>query len=222
MRTLQFPTSSIPIRNFLTGFLISFIGTLPIGYLNLIALQLYLMNGLPALVAFILGVVLVEVLVVYFILRFIEFIKEKNNFQRSLKIAAMLYLLFIGIALLLPGETDAKPKAYTYLLMMNPFALGALLNLINPMQIVFWSGWNATLVANQKIDLSTLGRFLFLISIPIGTALGMALFAGSGGTIISQLGFADSPFVTKAIGVCLIVLSAGLFLKQRPFRKNAV
>ena len=58
------------LKNIAVGFGVSYIGSIPLGYLNVIGFDIYTQNGLLATVYYLLGVVLIEMLVIYFTLIF--------------------------------------------------------------------------------------------------------------------------------------------------------
>ena len=48
------------IKNIFVGFLVSFIGSIPLGYLNVVGFDIYAQKGLISTVFYLLGVVIVE------------------------------------------------------------------------------------------------------------------------------------------------------------------
>lgn len=58
------------LKNTAVGFLVSFLGSLPFGYLNLIGFQVYAEKGFESLIFYLLGVIIVESVVIYSTLLF--------------------------------------------------------------------------------------------------------------------------------------------------------
>jgi len=53
------------LKNVVVGFLVSFIGSIPLGYLNIIGFEIYAKVHLQDLIGYLLGVVIVEAIVIY-------------------------------------------------------------------------------------------------------------------------------------------------------------
>jgi len=53
------------IKNILVGFLVSFIGSIPLGYLNVVGYDVYRNTGLNATIHYLLGVILIEFFVIF-------------------------------------------------------------------------------------------------------------------------------------------------------------
>ncbi len=60
----------VNIKNILVGFLVSFIGSIPLGYLNVIGFEIYKQQGLTTTIFYSLGVICIEFFVIYFTLIF--------------------------------------------------------------------------------------------------------------------------------------------------------
>ncbi len=58
------------LKNIAVGFLVSFLGSIPLGYLNVVGFQLYQKKGLTETVLYLLGVILIEAVVIYLTLIF--------------------------------------------------------------------------------------------------------------------------------------------------------
>ncbi|HEU0124801.1 MAG TPA: hypothetical protein VFQ56_00720, partial [Flavobacterium sp.] len=58
------------LKNTGVGFAVSFLGSIPLGYLNLAGLEIYSNNGIYDLLMFLSGVILIETFVIYFTLKF--------------------------------------------------------------------------------------------------------------------------------------------------------
>ena len=58
------------IKNIVVGFLVSFVGSIPLGYLNVVGFEIYSKRGLLTTFCFLLGVILIEFFVIFFTLIF--------------------------------------------------------------------------------------------------------------------------------------------------------
>ena len=55
----------VNIKNILVGFLVSFIGSIPLGYLNVIGFEIYKYQGLITTIFYLVGVICIEFFVIY-------------------------------------------------------------------------------------------------------------------------------------------------------------
>ena len=60
----------INLKNISVGFLVSFVGSIPLGYLNVVGYEIYLQQGFTTTICYLLGVILIEFFVIYFSLIF--------------------------------------------------------------------------------------------------------------------------------------------------------
>ena len=54
------------LKNISVGFLVSFIGSIPLGYLNIVGYEVYKSFGLNETIFYLLGVISIEFFVIYF------------------------------------------------------------------------------------------------------------------------------------------------------------
>ena len=60
------------LKNIFVGFLVSFIGSVPLGYLNVIGFEIYRKLGVNSLIFFLFGFICLEMLVIYYTLIFVK------------------------------------------------------------------------------------------------------------------------------------------------------
>jgi len=124
----------------LLGFLISLMGALPLGYINVIGLQILLEQGNWAVVSFISGIVFIE----FFVLKAVSFGAKWLVRQRKLLlfIDAFTIVFFSTIGYYFFSNINSGTNfSLTQLkLAQFPFILGLLLNSLNFIQWPYWSG----------------------------------------------------------------------------------
>lgn len=162
------------------GFLISLIGTLPLGYINIIALQILLEKGNWATIEFILGTVVIE----YLVLKTVSYGAKWVVRQKKLCLLIDIFMIvfFIAIACyffsIIGHETNAKITPFH--IVKFPFFLGLLANTLNFMQWTYWSGVYLYLLRTEKIKMNKYQNNIFILGALCGTFMGMLLFANSG------------------------------------------
>ncbi len=162
------------IKNIFVGFLVSFIGSIPLGYLNVIGFEIYSKLGLSSLILFLLGVVFVEIFVIYFTLLFAKQLVNNKKLMKIIDFFAIFFLFIIGYSFFASSnQTIADEGILVKYASYSPFLIGFFLSLINFLQVPFWTGWNLYLMSGNYI--STVGKFkiFYIVGTMVGTFTGM-------------------------------------------------
>lgn len=178
------------LKLMLTGFLISFLGTLPVGTLNSTAFQIAAFQNLNDALWFALAVVFVELVVVRITLAYAKKINfDHKFFLYALPIAASL-LLYLAIFNFVSLGNELQMKAYTSLfpVIKSTVLLGLLLSAINPMHIPFWMGWNSILIARKTLERKPGMYLVYIAGIGLGSMGGLLLFIYAGTYIFQNYG----------------------------------
>ncbi|TMU50888.1 LysE family transporter [Flagellimonas algicola] len=172
------------------GVLVSFLGALPLGTLNLTAFDIAASQGLTAAIWFALAVVLVELTVVRLTLIGNEHLQFGEKFSSYLILLGIALLLYLSISSFqasmrlanVEQQITALPK------ISSAFVLGLLLSALNPLQVPFWMTWNKVL-SNKGVLKSTKGHYNFyLAGIGFGSLLGLGVFIAAGKFIFANYG----------------------------------
>lgn len=99
------------LKNSLVGFLISFVGSIPLGYLNVIGYQIYAKNGLQSTLAYLFGVVIVEAIVIYSTLKFANFLALQKSWIKLIDVFSILFLLVLGTSFFLQSTSSEDRKS---------------------------------------------------------------------------------------------------------------
>lgn len=159
------------------GFLVSFIGSLPLGYLNIVGLEIY-RTGIELTVWYLLGVASVEIFVIYFTLIFANSLMRKKKLMRFIEGFTVVFLLVLALIFYLGAGPERYgdrshldiPQGYTN------YVLGIILSCLNFMQIPFWTGWNLYLLNKNHIDAGGSSKYFYVFGTAVGTFLGMLGF----------------------------------------------
>ncbi|MBS1534137.1 MAG: hypothetical protein JST78_03600 [Bacteroidetes bacterium] len=197
------------LRNLLLGLSISFLGSIPLGYLNIIGFQIYEQSGLSALSTYLLGVITVEVVILYFTYKGALFLSKQVQIARFIELFSIVFLLILAFVFAM-GEYRQN-VAQQWLGADSFFWKGISLNLVNLMQIPFWLGWH--LYVNQNNQPNLLGRNLYFLGALSGTFLGMLSF------VLLLAHFSDqSASLQKYLLSCLVPLFFVLLAFYQIFR----
>ena len=177
------------IRIGLIGLLISFLGSLPLGTLNITAFQIAVFQDAPRALWFALAVVLIELLVVRITLNWSATIDLRNRiFFFTLPIAALI-LLYLSVSsfMSINEERELGTSLHMIPMIKSSFVLGLLLSILNPMHIPFWMGWNNILIARKKLDSARGMHLFYMAGIGFGSLAGFLLFILAGKFILQNL-----------------------------------
>ncbi len=173
---------------FITGFIISFLGTLPIGMLNITAFQISATQNMTEAMIFTLAVVLVELLVVFLTLHGANKINFESKVFHYLTPLAITLLVFLSVMNFLnAGQDSANQIDPVFMnLTQSSFLLGLLLSSLNPLHIPFWLGWNSILIKKKKLVKESGIYTSYMTGIGIGSISGFMLFILPGNFIFQN------------------------------------
>ena len=164
------------LKNIFVGFLVSFIGSIPLGYLNVIGFDIYSKLGMNSLVFFLLGVIFVEMFVIYFTLIFAKQLVNNKKLMKIIDFFAIFFLLIIAYSFYASANQTMKQQgALEKYAMYSPFLIGVFLSCINFLQVPFWTGWNLYLVNENYISIVNKHKLYYIAGTLIGTFAGMLI-----------------------------------------------
>ena len=206
------------IRIFGLGLLISLLGSLPLGSLNVMAWRVYSQSFLLNAIAFSLGVALVEVIYVRISLVAMKWVVANKKLFRLLEWVTIV--LFIGLAIMsfVVKVTEGELSPYVSNNIVVQFLYGAGLCAINPVQIPFWFLWSTYLISNKKLEPRNQHYNLYCMGIGIGTLLGEAIYIFGGQYLVLKIG-ANQQEISYFVGAIFLV-TALIQLYRVLFKKN--
>jgi threonine/homoserine/homoserine lactone efflux protein len=207
-------------RIFCIGLGISFLGALPLGTLNIAAMQLSISDGYLAAIHFSLGALTVEMLYVRISLAGISWVRKRKRFFRTLEWMAILVLLALSFGSFLAAFQNGHPKNIVLSNRMPRFLLGAAMSAVNPLQIPFWFGWSSLLMTKKILSPRHDHYTCYVAGIGLGTLVGHLVFIIGGRFVVDEIN-AGQHLIYGCIG--LIFGLTALFQAVRMFlRKDPV
>lgn len=195
---------------FALGFFISLMGTLPLGYLNVIGLQLLLEKGNWATIFFILGIVFVE----FFVLKIAGFsakwLVQQKKLLLFIDIFTIVFFSSIAFYFFFNIGNEKNISVSQWQLNQFPFILGLALNSLNFMQWPYWSGIYLYLFRTEKIKTKTHQNNIFIMGALLGTFAGMMLFAQTGNYFLSD----KKATISHYLNIIFALLFSGLAFMQ--------
>jgi threonine/homoserine/homoserine lactone efflux protein len=173
---------------FFTGMLVSFLGSLPLGTLNVAAMQISVSDGIIAAMLFSAGSLLAEIIYVRLSLVAMDWIRKQEKIFRILEWVTLAIVLALAISSFYSALHPSESKnAILSRSTLPHFVLGLTMSALNPVQIPFWFGWS-TVLFTKKILLPRKDHYnTYIIGIGLGTFMGNCVFIFGGQLIASKI-----------------------------------
>jgi threonine/homoserine/homoserine lactone efflux protein len=197
------------IQVFLIGAVISFIGSIPPGTLNLSVLQLGMEHKIKTALRFALAVSIVEYPYAWIGVVFEDWITSSPVIVDNFQLITAVVMLVIGSFSIWSAR---KPSEFSVRFNESGFVRGLILSILNPMAIPFWVAYTAFLKSQGWIDLST--QWLvhsYVLGTSVGVMFLLILF-----TFLAQKlsGYVRDNRIVKLIpGITLLMLGIYAFVR---------
>ncbi len=209
------------VKIFGWGLLISFLGSLPLGTLNVAAMQIGIQESLANAFYFSFGSLLVEMIYVRLSLVGINWIQKQEKLMRVMEWITLLIIVALAagsIAAALKGASDAKNVFLQN--NMHRFLLGVVMCAVNPVLIPFWFGWSAVLFTKKVLQPINSHYNSYIVGIGLGALAGNAVFIFGGQWIASHIANSQQ-YLNWVIGG-IFTLTALIQLWKLLMRKDAI
>jgi threonine/homoserine/homoserine lactone efflux protein len=175
------------IKVFFWGLMVSFLGSLPLGTLNVAAMQISVQESIQNAIYFSLGSLTVEMIYVRISLIGINWIRKQKKIFRWMEWITLGIVLALAIGSFIAAMQPHHAKNVMLNNNVNRYLLGIMLGAISPIQIPFWFGWS-TVLFTKKILLPKNSYYnLYIIGIGLGTLFGNCVFIFGGKFIVQKL-----------------------------------
>jgi threonine/homoserine/homoserine lactone efflux protein len=162
--------------------MISFLGSLPLGTLNITAFQISGSQNVREALIFSIAAILVELAIVRISLTFSHKLKVESkwlNYILPLTFALLFYLAYSNFISLNNDETY-EPGSKLFPMIKSSFFLGLVLSVLNPMHLPFWTGWNSVLIAKDRLNNNRWMYSSYIFGICLGSIAGFLVFILAG------------------------------------------
>ncbi len=189
------------------SFVVSFLGTLPLGVLNTTASHVAMNQGIIAACYFMLGAILIEIPYSLIAILGSVYIYKNEYLFTVFKFVSSFLMLCIGFWYLIHN-----PIAMNMSVMMTPigkthlFVLGIVLSTLNVAGIPFWLFWGTHLIKKGFLSIKPISIFLYALGIATGTLFGFLLFIKASNFLFKTLTI-NTLVSQHIIGVILIFVA---------------
>lgn len=188
------------LTTFFIAFGISFLGSIPVGVLNLTIVDIGLRKSVYQVVLFALAVSLVEYAQGFIALKFSSLFETNQNLELYIDLFATPVFFVLGIIYLRKhGKPPKKKEA------ISDFGKGLLLSVVNPLAIPFWVAWGTVSFNKQWLTNDNLSIAIFTVGISFGTFVTLILYGLSSKLIIEKIEVVNQR-INQIIGWTLIIL----------------
>lgn len=166
---------------------VSFIGSLPLGTLNIAAMQISISDGITAAMLFSAGSLVVEIIYVRISLVAMDWIRKQEKTLKVLEWVTLIIVLALAVSSFYAAMHPKVDKNFVLDSPLPKFVLGLVMSAVNPVQIPFWFGWS-TILFTKKILLPKKTHYnSYILGIGVGTFIGNCIFIFGGLLIASQI-----------------------------------
>lgn len=199
--------TSLPL-NFFTGLIVSFLGTLPLGVLNITIMDVSVKKGMNPALRFALACALVELVYSYISVQLAKSIIEFPALRPATELIATITLLGMGIFYIRKQNSLAASKQKT----VSPFYLGTVLSILNVVAFPFWILYTTLLQGKGIVGLSQHSLIIiYVIGISVGTIAGLLPFAYAS-RFLTRIITVHQHRMDRMIGLLFMFLSACQFI----------
>lgn len=205
------------IKNIAVGFLVSFLGSIPLGYLNVIGFDIYNASGIRATVLYLLGVICIEFVVIYLTLISADKLNRKEKLLKFIEGFSVLFMFILAYVFYSSAKSGSTGNTVFSSIGQSFFVSGIVYSCLNFIQVPFWLSWNLYLLNAKYIEVSNTRKYFYVFGTISGTFCGMMVL------ILSLHYFANNvDFLSKylmQIIIPLVFLGLGIFQGIKFYRK---
>ncbi len=208
----------IKLKNILVGFCISFIGSIPLGYLNIVGYDVYKKFGLNETIFYLLGIVSIEFFVIYGTLLFANQLMNNKKLIKFIEGFSVVFMFLLAYIFFSSGNSKVTnqsvlEKHVDY----SPYIVGVILSCLNFIQIPFWTGWNLYLLNAKYIEVSKTRKYFYIFGTSFGTFTGMLVLILSLNYLTNQTDFL-AKYLMKYI-IPLVFIGLGTLQAVKFYKK---
>ena len=175
------------VKIFGWGLFISFLGSLPLGTLNIAAMQISISDGISPALWFAAGALSAEIIYVRISLVAMDRILRQKKLLRFLEWLTVVIVLALSASSFWAAIHPSVEKNVLLSSGIHRYLLGLLMSAVNPMQIPFWFGWSSVLFT-KKILRQGYGNYTcYVLGIGAGTFLGNCVFIFGGRMVVEKM-----------------------------------
>ena len=197
---------------FTTGLFISFLGTLPLGTMNIAAMQISISDGIPPAMYYVIGALLIEMIYVRVSLVAMNWVFKHKKIFRWLEWISIVIILALAVSSFVAAADPVVKKNVLLSGGIHRFWLGVIMSALNPVQIPFWFGWSTVLFTKNILQHKNSHYNIYIAGIGSGTFIGNLVFILGGRFIVDVLN-TNQKILHWVIGFIFLITAIILTIK---------
>jgi threonine/homoserine/homoserine lactone efflux protein len=187
------------------GFLVSFLGQLPLGNMSFTATQVGLQESISKAWQFAIGVAIIEMVYLRLALTGMDWVVQHRRVYLGLGWLTVLLFLVLGMmAIISAKKQTTESKALVLNNKLNRFVLGLSMSALNPVQIPFWVLWTSVMIQTKRLAVTSIDFNLFTIGAGTGTIAGLAVYIHGGKWLVQKIK-ASNKSLNIAMGIVFLL-----------------
>ena len=168
--------------------MISFLGSLPLGTLNVAAMQIGIQESILDAMYFSFGSLLVEMVYVRLSLVGIDWVRKQERLMKAMEWITLGIIVALAVGSFIAAtKTGGTGKNVMLQNNMHRFLLGMFMCAINPVQIPFWFGWSTVLFSKKILEPVSRQYNSYIVGIGLGTLAGNCVFIFGGKWMVQKI-----------------------------------
>lgn len=197
------------LSSLIPGFVLSFLGQLPIGVISLTATQITVQENFRNAWKYAFGVAIVEMIYLRLVLSGIQWIAGKTEIFTIFNIITIGFFIVLGLLSFIAAQKKSENKKAILLSNhMNRFLLGISISALNPAQIPFWIIWTAYFLNLRWLTPGFNNFNVFTLGSGMGTVGGLAIYMYAGNWLVGRMK-AENHSMNNLMG-CIFIIAAAL------------
>lgn len=206
------------LKNIFVGFLVSFLGSIPLGYLNIVGYNIFKKSGINETIFYLLGVICIEFFVIYFTLLFANKLITNKKLIKFIEAFSILFMFFLAYIFYSSAtNNNSSQNLLRIYATYAPFVVGITLSCLNFIQIPFWTSWNLYLLNGNYIEISKSRKYFYVFGTVFGTFSGMLVLILFLNYVTNQTNFL-AKYLMKVI-IPLVFIGLGLLQGFKFYKK---
>lgn len=194
-----------PLVYLFLGFLVSFLGQLPLGNMSFTSTQICLQEGFKKAWQFAIGVAIIEMVYLRFALTGMDWVTQHRTWFLVLGWVTVVLFLVLGVLAFFTAKKQTGDKKSLVLKnKLHRFILGLMMSALNPVQIPFWFLWTTTLFQMGLLPIQPFAFNIFTVGAGLGTIGGLAVYIHGGNWLVTKLNTSNKT-LNKIMGIIFIL-----------------
>lgn len=200
------------ISHVCAGIILSFIGSLPFGLINITTSKISIEKGVKAAMWFALGAASVEIIQAYLSITFASVIIKQQTVSEFFQWFS--FCLFLGLSIYYFFFTKSKKIAHNEDQIKTGRLLlrGVTISALNFMVFPYWIFYYSYLKGQELLSFEFPFTIVFSLGVGLGTFLLLFLYASFGKKLISKYAVA-SKYINQIIGMIFLILASITFFQ---------